>query len=92
MAVEGEKEGKKRSAREGYYPASESLESFALGVISLAELSSNYRQTIVATDLVFRTAPSIRRAENLGQVRRLANACIRQRNLHFNGSVCFRRC
>lgn len=43
----------KKAGEKGYYPARESLKSFASRVISRPKLSSNYRQTIVATDLVF---------------------------------------
>lgn len=58
---------------------------------SRPKLSSNYRQTIVATDLVFGPC-SIRRAENLPELRSFASLCIfAQRNFHFNSSVCFSR-
>lgn len=83
---------KKRSARKRYYPASKSPESFASRVISpgtILKLSSNYRCYWPC----FRAPSSVRCAENLAEVRRPANVCIRQRNLHFNSSVCLRyRC
>lgn len=64
---------RKKSAKEGYYRANRWKVSRRGW--SHPKLSSNYRQTIVATDLVF-GAGSIRRAENLAKVRFFAKVYI----------------